>query len=178
MKKFLSSLKRSTKRITPDSIKEYPWLSIAIFLAVAWWILTKVGSSATWLGDWVRKLTNPDTVAIQQHNENSFDAGHRSLNTAQLTKVRGDAQSLSIRMGTYKGSSFLNRHYWVINTTPVYEILKDYTNPLMKKALEDAYSILYSDARILKADVTDIYSFALRWVFNDQEADLQKKGFL
>jgi hypothetical protein len=151
MKNFRSSL----KRITPQSIKEYPWLSIAIFLGIAWYILTKLGNSATWLGDVIRNFTNPDTSAIQQHNENNFDASHRSLNAQQLLKVRADARSLSVFMGTYKGSTWFNRRYFVLNDSTVFNVIKDYTNPLMIQGLDQAYASLYTDNRDYKADVTD-----------------------
>ena len=172
IRKFRTSL----RRITPDSIKEYPWLSIAIFLGVAWYILNKIGNSATWLGDIIRRFTSPDTVAIQEHKEKSFDSSNAVLGVANLQKVRNDAHSMSISMGTYKGSTWFNRRYFsgVFNwqdDSAVFDIIKQYTNKNMLSALRSAYASLYSDGRDLSADLMEV-------ITSEHKSYLLQKGML
>jgi hypothetical protein len=155
MPTITSKFRTSVKRITPDAIREYPWFSIAVFLAIAWYILTKLGNSATWVGDIIRKITNPNTAELQQHQEDAFDKSSNGLQPAQLQKCRADARSISISFGTYKGSTWWNRTYITFWDTDVFNILKNYTNPLMKRSLDSAYTSLYSDGRDLNADINN-----------------------
>jgi hypothetical protein len=169
---MISKFRTSIRKITPDSIKQYPWLSIAIFLAVAWFILTKIGNTATLLGNWVRQLTHPDSGAVQEQSEKIFDSSS-GLTAAQSAKARSDAHSISVSLGTYKGSTFWNRYLFVFLDFPVYNVLKvdDYKNPLLVKALKKAYTSLYTDGRDLGGDLKDYISIFHR-------DDLVAKGIM
>lgn len=166
--------KKSTFSV--ETIKDLPWLSIAIFLAIGWFILTKLGNSATLLGDWISKITNPSTAAAQQHSEDTFTSTHPTGSaTWTPQKIQADARSLSISMGTYKGSNFFNRLIIVWDDAVVFNIIKNYTNVPLRKNLEQAYNSLYTDGRDLIVDLNNLYSGTF---LHTNQVYLKSKGII
>jgi hypothetical protein len=139
-----------------NNFLNWPWLKIAVLCAIALVILNKIAGSATGLGDIFRRIWNPTPKETQDHNEAVFDANVKKVTTPNSTwtpdKIRKDAKDLTYQFKTYKGSWFFNHlTYWLDDTA--FNIIKNYTNKPLKKALEDAYQDLYTDGRDLNVDI-------------------------
>jgi hypothetical protein len=131
------------------------WVKIAIYCAIGMVVLNKIAGSATGIGDIFRRIWNPTTTEVQNHEESVFDNSTKGIATGSTwtpEKIRSDARTLTYQFKTYKGSWFWNHlTYWLDDTA--FNIVKNYTNKPLKKALETAYRDLYTDGRDLNVDI-------------------------
>lgn len=150
----MSKYRISRRKITVESLSELPFLSIAVFLLVAWYILTKIAKSGTFIGDLLARVISPDQVVIQERKEENFYSSNPTGSaTYTPQKVGADAKQLALAMGTFKGSTFWDRERWFTGDGDAFDIIKLYTNPNVRRVLSKAYTTLHTDSRDMYADL-------------------------
>ncbi|PAW94080.1 hypothetical protein CKK33_11470 [Mucilaginibacter sp. MD40] len=159
-------------RYTFNNISDWPWLKIVLIGGFSLWLINKIASSSTWVGDFIRRIISPTVTEVVEHQQQVFDIKYKNVTNSTWTpdKIRSDARRLAYEFNTYKGSWGVERIFYRLDDT-AFNIVKNYTNKTLKKALDEAYTTFATDGRTLDTDL-------MKFISSDGVKYLRTKGIL